>query len=191
MNKKQILPILAGFFLALMLGAYGLYNWLGQSVQPDVAVPLKSMYASEKKDSWVSRIPASDFTVYDADNNPVNLFDFVGKPIVLNFWASWCGPCQREMPHFETLHQEMGEEVRFIMVNMTGGRETLNSAKNFLKKTGYTFPVFFDLDLDAAYTYGAYSLPMTVFIDADGNVRDVFAGAIAEATLREKIDEIL
>ena len=191
MNKKQILPILAGVFLALMVGAYGLYTWLGQSIQPDTAVPQKSMYSTEKTDSWTPKIPAPDFTVYDGDNNTVNLSDYMGKPIVLNFWASWCGPCQMEMPHFESVYQEMGEDIHFIMVNMTGGRETLNSAKSFLNKTGYTFPVFFDLDLDAAYAYNAFSLPTTVFIDADGNIRDMVSGAISEATLRGKIDKIL
>ena len=135
-------------------------------------------------------IPAPDFTAYDGDGNPVALFSYLGKPIVLNFWASWCGPCQMEMPHFEQAYLDMGEEIQFLMVNMTGGRESLKSAENFLEKTGYTFPVLFDLDLDAAYTYGAYTLPMTVFIDADGNVQDLAIGAIDEATLLSKIDKI-
>ena len=73
------------------------------------------------------------------------------------------------------------------MVNMTGGRETRKSAQDFLDEMGYTFPVLFDLDMDALYNYQVYSLPMTVFIDGAGNVQDMAIGAIDEATLLNKI----
>ena len=135
-------------------------------------------------------VSAPDFTVYDAEGNPVKLSDFFGKPIVLNFWASWCGPCRMEMPHFEKAYQEMGEDIQFVMVNMTIDRETQQSAQDFLDETGYTFPVLFDTTGDAAIAYGTYSLPMSVFIDANGNVQDLAIGAIDEATLLSKIDKI-
>ena len=133
---------------------------------------------------------APDFTVLDWDGNEVKLSEHMGKPMVLNFWASWCGPCQMEMPHFEQAYLDMGEEITFFMVNMTSGRETQKSAQEFLDSTGYTFPVYFDLDMDAAYAYGVYSLPMTVFVDEQGNVQDLAIGAIDEATLLSKIDTI-
>ena len=186
MKSKNLLLLLAGFFVMLMIGAGILYSSLTASVRPETATitsPPSKQPASEEE----AVVPAPDFTVYDGEQNPVKLSQYSGKPIVLNFWASWCGPCQMEMPHFEQAYLDLGEDVQFLMVNMTSGRETLKSAQDFLAETGYTFPVLFDLDLDAAYTYGAYSLPMTVFIDTQGNVQDVAIGAIDEATLLSKI----
>ena len=98
---------------------------------------------------------APDFTVYDLDGNAVQLSDFIGKPIVLNFWASWCGPCQMEMPDFHEKYLQLGEKVNFLMINMTTGRETQESAIAFIEKNDYSFPIFYDMQSDAAMTYGA------------------------------------
>ena len=205
MKNKKTLLVLIGFFVALMVGAAALYGLLADSASPEVIIPtvpaaeqtnpqppqeLPQTSTEPQTEPEEETIPAPDFTVYDADGNPVRLSDYLGKPIVLNFWASWCGPCQMEMPHFEQAYLDMGEDIHFVMVNMTGGRETQKSAQEFLDETGYTFPVFFDLDMEAAYNYGVYSLPMTVFIDEAGNVQDLAIGAIDEATLLSKIDKI-
>ena len=200
MKSKKVLLVLAGFFVMLMIGAGVLYSWLGSSVKPEAVTPPTAAPTEQtlpqqpdappQTEPEAETIPAPDFTVYDSEGNPVKLSEHMGKPMVLNFWASWCGPCQMEMPHFEQAYLDMGEEITFFMVNMTGGRETQKSAQEFLDSTGYTFPVYFDLDMDAAYAYGVYSLPMTVFVDEQGNVQDLAIGAIDEATLLSKIDTI-
>ena len=201
MKSKKILLVLSGIFVALMVGAGVLYSMLADSVKPGAEIsakPMTEQTAPQKAEDTSTQqtqpqeeaLPAPDFTVYDGEGDPVKLSDYLGKPIVLNFWASWCGPCQMEMPHFEQAYLDMGEQIQFVMVNMTGGRETQKSAQDFLDETGYTFPVFFDLDMDAAYAYGVYSLPMTVFIDEAGNVQDLAIGAIDEATLLSKIGTI-
>lgn len=137
------------------------------------------------------KITAPDFTVYDADGNEVLLSEYFGKPIVLNFWASWCSPCQMEMPDFHEKYLEIGEDVQFLMINMTdGSRETVEIASEFIEEKGYTFPVFYDTKSDAAMTYGAYSLPTTFFIDADGYVIAQASGAIDGTTLQRGIDMI-
>jgi len=134
---------------------------------------------------------APDFTVYDADGNEVHLSDYIGKPVVVNFWASWCPPCKGELPDFEKVYGELGDKVQFLMVDMTDGqRETVDTAKAYMKAQGYTLPTFYDTAQDAANVYGISSIPTTVFIDKDGNLVAGHQGQIDEATLRQGIDLI-
>ena len=134
---------------------------------------------------------APDFVVYDANGNQVRLSDFFGKPIVLNFWASWCGPCRSEMPHFQEMYEKWGDEVVFLMVNVTGGgNDTQADAMSFIQSGGYTFPVFFDLALDGASAYGVTGFPTTYFINANGDPVTYAVGALSAATLQRGIDMI-
>ena len=134
---------------------------------------------------------APDFTVVDAQGNEVKLSDFFGKPIVLNFWASWCGPCKSEMPDFNEIYLEKGDEIQFLMVNLTDGyQETLEQAKAFVEESGYSFPVYFDVKSEAAYIYSVTSIPTTYFIDASGAPVAYGRGALSAETLLQGIDMI-
>ena len=193
-RKKALLVILLVFVVTLVVATV-LYRQLGQTVAPDqleVQTPPTTQEVDETEaQTEPEKMKAPDFTVYDADGNEVHLTDFVGKPIVLNFWASWCGPCKMEMPDFNEKYLELGEEVQFLMINMTdGSRETVAIASEFIKESGYSFPVFYDTKMDAANTYGAYSLPMTFFIDAEGYPVARATGAIDAETLMRGIDMI-
>ena len=145
--------------------------------------------AHDHGDEEVSHAP--DVRIFDREGGEVRLNEFFGKPMVLNFWASWCGPCQSEMPDFQAKYQELGGEVNFVMVNMTDGqRETVESASGFIDRNGFEFPVFYDTTGEAAYAYQAYSLPTTYFIDAGGHVIAQATGAIDAETLQMGIDMI-
>ena len=132
-----------------------------------------------------------DFLVYDKDGAAVRLSDYFGKPIVLNFWASWCGPCRREMPHFEQMYEKYGNDVEFLMVNLTAGsRESFENATAFISENGYTFPVLYDTAAYAATAYSVYSIPTTYFIYNDGSLAAMVNGAISAETLERGINLI-
>ena len=200
MKGKWILLVLVLAFVLLIGGASVLYSKLGDDWKPDqlevqiptTTAPVQTTAApTQAAPTEPDVILAPDFTVFDAQGNEVRLSDYFGKPIVLNFWASWCGPCQMEMPDFQEKYLELGEEVSFLMINMTdGSRETEQTASSFIASKGYTFPVFYDTLGMAAGVYGAYSLPTSFFINAQGHVIARAVGAIDGATLQRGIDMI-
>ena len=203
MKDRKTLVLLVLAFVIVLAGAYLLYDRLGSQYAPDQlaveSTPVPADTAESTADSGdtqqtaedaeAQRTAAPDFTAYDADGNAVQLSDYFGKPLVLNFWASWCGPCKSEMPAFQQAY-EQEDGVQFLLVNMTGGRETQADAEALLEEEGYTFPVLFDLDLDAAMTYGVTALPTTYFLDAEGNLVAWAQGAINEQTLQQGLEMI-
>lgn len=140
----------------------------------------------------IKKNTAPDFTVLDKDGNTVRLSDKFGKPVVINFWATWCPPCKQELPDFDKLCKEYGDRVVFMMVNLTDGyRDTVDGTKRFVSGKGYTFPVYFDTKDNAASAYNVSSIPQTTFIDAKGNIYTTRIGAMNEATLRIYLNALL
>lgn len=186
MDKKMKLIVIVIAFAVLIGGASVLYKNLGETYAPEqLAVAETEPAASSGTEP--PRIAAPDFTVYDAEGNAVKLSDFFGKPIVLNFWASWCDPCRSEMPEIQDFYDQYGQDVQFILVSQD---DSLEDAKAFIEDEGYSFPVYFDSTFMGSYSYGASSIPLTYFIDADGQMIAYFRGAMSESILQQGIDLI-
>jgi thiol-disulfide isomerase/thioredoxin len=110
------------------------------------------------------------------------------KPVVLNFFASWCAPCLTEMPGFEAVHQSLGDQV--TMVGMAYDDQP-EDALDTVERTGVTYPTYSDLEGTAITYFGGLAMPTTVFIDASGEVKDVVSRPLGEDELRDKISDLL
>ena len=190
MNRKSLI-LTAAVLLLIIVGALVGYTYLSRGESAPQLSENDGEAAVEGEGESAPQ-PAPDFTVYDAEGNEITLSALMdGKPTVLNFWASWCGPCRSEMPHIQEAYERLGGEVSFVMINMTDGqRETQESAEEYMAESGWTFPIYFDSDYDAAMTYGAYSLPQTYFIDAEGRLIAAARGSMSAEVLQSGIDMI-
>ncbi len=163
----------------------------------ETSAPTTHSHADSRSDGTaVDTAPAvpkaPDFSVINANGESVKLSDFEGKPVIVNFWATWCGPCKRELPDFEEKYQAYGDSIQFLMVDLADGKqETVEGAKDFVSAQGYTFPVYFDTESSAANAYGVSSIPMTVFINAQGEIVTYAVGMLNAATLQKGIDLLL
>ena len=137
-----------------------------------------------------SEYAAPDFTVIDENGNDVKLSDFKGKPVVINFWTTWCGYCVMEMPDFDEAAKKH-TDVQFLMINVTDNQgETVEYATEFIEEQGFEFELFFDVYQDASLTYGVNSYPRTYFINADGELVTYAAGMIDAESLERGIELI-
>lgn len=190
MNNKKGILILLVILVALIAAARAAYSYFGDGLSMDNLAAQEQTVSADETEEEVS-YAAPDFTVYDGEGSEVRLSDFLGTPVVLNFWASWCGPCKMEMPDFQAKYEELDGAVQFLMINATdGGRETVDTAKAFIAESGYSFPVFYDTDYSAIYAYGVNAFPTTYFIDAEGNLAAYGQGAMSAETLQTGIDMI-
>lgn len=117
---------------------------------------------------------APDFTANLADGSTFTLSEQSGKVVLLNFWATWCGPCVGEMPAFEKLYKEYGNEVSILAVNCLEDEETV---RQFISENGYTFPIAFDVEGVVNMKYPTDGIPYTLVIGKDGTVQDIYVGA--------------
>ena len=190
MKNKIIIAVCIVVAIFGFIGVYALYNSLSDNYKTDNLAPTNSdtqyKQNSNQNNAQDTDYTAPDFTAQDENGDEVTLSSYFGKPIVLNLWASWCSPCKNEMPFFEEAYKE-NKDIQFLMVNMTSG-DDINDAKDFIKNEGYTFPVLYDINGEAGYVYQAQSLPMTIFIDENGNMVTYGVGALDKETLQRGID---
>lgn len=194
MDKKGLLIGII-CFVGFLTIAYVGYNSLSPSYSQK-SIESKEDYSQNKdanNSSNKDKNKEKDFVVYDENLNKVKLSDYKGKPVVVNFWASWCPPCKDEMPLFNEISSKYKEdELVILMVNMTDGqRETVDIAKKFISDKKYKMKVLFDKDGNATMNYNIESIPRTLFIDKDGNIIKDYSGEITKKELDNQIKSLL
>ena len=152
------------------------------------------MVSSQGAASGQGANTAPDFTAKLNDGSSFTLSEAKGKVVLINFWATWCGPCCGEMPAFERLHEDYAEDLLVIAVNYAEPEDTVNK---FVEENGYTFPFAYDTEGKISALYPSNGIPYTIVIDKNGNVSSTFLGAksadeqyeIYKAAIEEAINE--
>jgi thiol-disulfide isomerase/thioredoxin len=173
------------FLIVLLLGG----AWIVESRESNI----------EPKNFLLTEAPlvghlAPDFTAQTTDNETYALKEYIasegenGRPVVLNFWASWCGPCRMEMPAFDRASLKFADRAAILGINQAESAETI---KRFAQTTGVTYPLLVDEDQNINNKYAVLNLPTTIFIDGEGVIREVFVGTMNQAVLEDKINALL
>jgi peroxiredoxin len=175
MTAKRLLPPI---ILAVRILGAG-WIWLSR-VPTDVAARPESIPLRGH--------PAPDFTLQTLEGESLTLSDLRGQAVVLNFWATWCPPCQAEMPELQAAYDEYGDKGLVVLgVNQAEDKATVHA---FLNERKLTFPVVLDSQYEASQLYQVNSLPTTFFIDRDGVIREIVIGQMNAALLKQQIRSI-
>lgn len=155
---------------------------------------------------WVSRLPADltlaaasteglaigqtapEFSLTTLDGESFSLAALQGKPVVLNFWATWCGPCRRELPALQASAERYSDNVTIVGVDQA---EDADIVQRYVDELGLTFPIPMDTDGKVGEAYRVRGLPTTYFIDSEGVIQRIWAGEMNSITLAESIVELL
>ena len=184
MTKKNWLLLL--IVPVLLIGSYVLY----QKLTADYEMPVTAPETPTEEEVKSITDESFDFTYEDKNGKTGKLSDHKGKPIVVNFWASWCPPCREEMPLFEKMKKE-NPDVDFLFINQADGqRETQDLALEFLETNGIEIETYFDKTTDTGYKYGLAALPATVIIDQEGVIQGRIMGQVSEEALKNGIELI-
>jgi cytochrome c biogenesis protein CcmG, thiol:disulfide interchange protein DsbE len=132
-------------------------------------------------------MPSVALTTFE-DGEPIDLRDFVGTPLVVNFWASWCPPCAAEMPDFEAVSQLAGDRVDFVGINISDSQDL---AEELAERTGVTYDLVSDPDGEAFVALRGIGMPTTVFVDAAGGIVSSHTGLLTQEALIADIEEHL
>jgi len=173
MNRSWLLA----FFAILVAGG----SWLWAS-----RVPLSAQPGNLRPEPAIG-YPAPDFRLDTLDGDRFQLSAVRGTPIVLNFWATWCGPCQRELPALQNAAEVYAGEV--LIVGVDQGEEAA-IVQAYVDKLGLTFPMPLDKEMEAGTLFNVKGMPTTYFIDGDGVIRHIWTGEMNSVTLAEGIAKI-
>lgn len=188
MNKKLIGKIVVLSLVVIMLGTF-----IKQQIEKSEAitpvgyeVDLQDRIGVKKGDI------APDFKLQTLDGQTVQLSDYKGKKVVVNFWATWCKPCRTEMPHMQKYYDKRAEKdnVEILALNLTYNDKGPDNVQKFVDSYDLSFPIVLMENDKLLQDYEVLSMPSTIFIDTDGRVQHQYTGALNQKKLKQFIDQL-
>jgi cytochrome c biogenesis protein CcmG/thiol:disulfide interchange protein DsbE len=179
MSQKTLIGI---SIVTLVLA--GVWIWLsisppGSTTQGEIQAPQQGF-------------TAPDFTLETFEGGAISLSELRGKPVLVNFWASWCPPCRSEMPAMQRVYEDFEQQDFMVLAVNSTHQDNLGDALTFAKERQLTFPILLDRDGSVGALYDIRSLPTSFFIDPQGVIHDVVVGGpMSEALLRIRVEEML
>jgi thiol-disulfide isomerase/thioredoxin len=175
--KKNIAYIIAVLFVLIFAGC--------SAKDSNVKNPETSNKVSDSKSSNLKL--AEDFTLDDLSGNKVTLSSLIGKKVFLNFWATWCAPCVREMPEMEAIHNMNMEDLVIVAVN---SGESKSKVQNFVDKNGFGFKILLDQSGSVSSKYKITGIPKSIFINSKGYIVDEHVGSMSKEQMEEYIKKL-
>lgn len=176
-------------FVLLFAGiiSYAIYEYARDSRDRDIVIQVEEQHHEIEVGTKVGQ-RAPDITLKDLKGEDIRLSDYRGKMVIVNFWASWCGPCREEMPDLQRIHEEVGDRVVVLAVNLTTSEFGVDRVHKFAEKLGLDFPIVLDVEGDAASDYRIIFTPTTYVVDEEGVIRERVLGQLNDEKLQQMID---
>lgn len=134
---------------------------------------------------------APDFELELLEGDKVRLSDYAGKKVIMNYWASWCGPCKAEMPHMEQYYKDFkDEDVVILGINLTHTERKKTDIPAFVEEYGLTFPILMDPKGTVTDQYRVIAYPTTFIIDTKGIIRQIYYGPVDYSTLKNAVARV-
>lgn len=183
--RKNMIAIL----VLIGLVAYGSYDFFKKT--PSETLRVAESENKELKTGILKGQLAPNFVLTDLQGSSVQLSDFKGKKVLVNFWATWCPPCRVEMPHMQSIFEDFEDkDVVILGVNMTLTEEASEDVQAFVNEQQLTFPIVMDEEGDVMQTYQVFAYPTTYLLDTEGVIREKFQGAISYEIMEDYISRI-
>jgi thiol-disulfide isomerase/thioredoxin len=181
---KKLMVILAMMIALLLIITACQPSELPNGTSPTTTSPTTTVEGSQAGNL------APDFALQDLEGQTVTLSDLRGSPVMLNFWATWCGPCRHEMPFIQQIYEEwLDKGLVLLTINL---RETPAKVEEFMQSNGLSFPALLDRDGSVSLEYNVSGIPTTFFIDKDGIIQEKRIGSFSSAAeIEDYLNEIM
>lgn len=150
-----------------------------------MSVMVYSFMSQPKQEVALSERAVPNEALTTLDGNKAQLHDYIGKPTMLLFWATWCIPCNEELPEVQTFYEEHGKDVNIVAINATDTEKSVEAVQQHVRSHGWTFPILIDEQKNMRQLFGALTVPTTIFLRANGEIAHEVYGPIDGAYMEE------